>query len=455
MKLPHLFIFALLAGCSVAPDYEAPVMPTPPWRNVQDVTLDKPSVEWWRQFGNEELNALLAQAMAANNDVQASIHRVAQARAAARITASSLLPFVDASANAGRDYTNPARGRSDTSSSFRAGLQAGYEVDLFGRNRSNVYAALSDVQAADYTRESLALVVMSDTAQSYISLLAANDRLAIAQENLINAHDIMRLTQARFDAGTLSGIELAQQKVTLASAEASFASLEQQREALSNQLAVLVGRPPQDFAIAGNSLSAVSMPQLASVQPAELLVHRPDIRAAEAQLQAANYDIGAARAAFFPNFSLSASSVISASPISAPTALATALAASVTQPIFQGGALTAGLELAKARRAELEEQYKKIVLTSFQEVQDALAAEHSAHERVLRFTDAEAQAQKTYALVRQRFDTGTIDFLTLLDAQRSLYSSRTSLIDARAEHYNAAISLYKALGGGWNRMPPA
>jgi len=454
---PYLILLAALlsTGCNLVPIYHAPEISTPNWRGVEpsnEVMLPPNSeitTDLWSRFGNTELEALVREALNSNHDVRASVHRIEQARASARITASSLFPTLDATASAGRSFDNPGRGSNSSVNNYRTGLQAGYELDLFGRNRANVEASELDVEATIYLHDALALVTASDTARAFIGLLALDDRLQLAQESLTNAREVMRITSARFDAGTLSALELAQQRTELANNEASIASLMQQRETLRNQLAVLAGKPPQDFSVQSRGLSGFILPEISPLQPAELLTRRPDIRASETQLRAANYDIGAARAAFFPNFQLSASAVLGATPASAPASLTSALAAAVAAPIFSGGALEGSLDLATARRSEFEESYKKIVLTSFQEVQDALAAEKSARERVVHYTLAVQEAQKSYALVRQRFDAGIIDFITLLDTQRSLFNTQDALINARQEQFFALIDLYKALGGGW------
>jgi len=454
-RISVFLITTILSGCSLAPDYSAPDMPTPGWREAKDtnqVTLPIDAElrkDLWKSFGNDELDALVTEALNSNTDLNAAIARVSQARASADITASSLFPTLDAVGDVGRDFTNPGNGRNTSVNSYRAGAQVGYELDLFGRNRSNAQAAWAAADATAFDRDAIALITASDTAQSFISLLALDDRLLVAGNNLENAQEVLRITQARFDVGTLSALELAQQKTDLANTEASIALLIQQREALLNQLAVLVGKAPQDFTVTSKGLGGFVLPEIAPLQPAELLTRRPDIRAAEASLQAANYDIGAARAAFFPNFSLSATAAIGANPASAAASLTSALAAAISQPIFSGGALTGGLELSQARRDELESQYKKVVLTSFQEVQDALAAQIRSAEQVRQFTLASEEAQTAYSLVRQRFDAGIIDFLTLLDAQRSLFNAQDALITARGQQLASVIDLYKALGGGW------
>jgi NodT family efflux transporter outer membrane factor (OMF) lipoprotein len=440
--------FLILAGCSLAPDYTPPDVPTPPWRGAEAATDIQAQAAWWASFGNSELEGIIKEALASNNDINSALYRLEQARAAVKISGAGLLPAIDASGNASKNYNNPAHGANSVGSAYRANVQASYELDLFGRNRADVESAQSSAQASEYDKEALALITASDTATDFVGILALNDRLKVARENLANARDVLRIIEERFAAGTLSALELAQQKIALANTEAGIASLAQQRETLLNQLALLLAKTPQDFTLQSAGLDSLTLPPISPIQPAQLLTRRPDIRAAEARLAAANYDIGVARANFFPVFQISASSALAASPISAPAALANALAAAISAPVFEGGALEGGLEIAKARRGELEEQYKKTVLTSFQEVQDALASEEAAGIRVTQLTEAAKQSQNAYDISRQRFDSGTIDFLTLLSAQASLLSAQDALIGARSDQFSATIGLYKSLGGG-------
>lgn len=446
-----LLLSTVLTGCTVlAPDYDAPKVEAGDWRGAEvanEVSVppaDEIPANFWGRFGNSELSDLVGQALSDNNDVRAAVQRVEQARAATLITSSSLLPGISAVADAGRDFT-----RTRATSSYSVGAQVNYELDLFGRNQLSVAASKEAEKASAYDRDAIALIASSDTAQAFIALLSLDDRLAVASQNIDNAREVLRITQARYDVGTLSALELAQQKTALANTEAQVAALRQQRDASQNQLAVLVGKPPQDFSVKSTTMSDFTLPSVAPLQPSELVLRRPDVRVAEAQLQAANYDIGAARAAFFPSINLSAVIALGANPASSAAKLSEALAASATQPIFRGGALLGGERLTEARRAELEENYKKAVLVSFQEVQDALAAEVRSREQVSQLTTASQEAERAYGLVRQRFDAGAVDFLTLLDAQRSLFTAQDALITARQQQFAAVIDLYKALGGGW------
>jgi NodT family efflux transporter outer membrane factor (OMF) lipoprotein len=212
---------------------------------------------------------------------------------------------------------------------------------------------------------------------------------------------------------------------------------------------VLLGKPPRTIEIKAGKLDSLNVPVVAAGQPSDLLQRRPDIRAAEADLAAANANIGIARAAFFPSINLGTGVSIAASPISGGASTAASLAGSLAAPIFEGGRLEANLEATRARRTELVEDYRKTVLTGFREVEDALAAVKGAEARRKALETALKEARTSYRLSRQQYDAGAVDFQTLLDSQRSLFSAQDSYAQSRLAMLLAAVDLYKALGGGW------
>lgn len=452
---PLVLMAVLLSGCSMTPDYHRPVVETPAqWSAGQgDIAEDMAgdiAFDWWTSFGNDELNALMEQALAHNHDLLAGVQRIEQSRANLKISGASLLPSADGSAGASRTRTNPVMGKSNYASNLNAGLNVSYELDLFGRNRAGVDAAQAGLRASEYDEDALALVVMGDVAQGYFSLLSLRERLAVADQNLANARDVLRVVQARVNEGMESDIELAQQETSVAASEASRASLLEQIINAENALAVLLGQPPQSIELSGDNLAGIRVPEITPQQPSSLLERRPDIRAAEQNLIGANADIGAARAAFFPSISLGLGTSVSLPAFGDPSTTAASLASSLAAPIFQGGRLEGGVEQASARQKELVENYKKAVLVSFQEVEDALAAVNTARQREDHLQRAAEQARRAYTLSKVRYDAGSIDFRTLLDTQGSQLSAEDNYAQARLERLSAAIALYKALGGGWS-----
>lgn len=439
-----LLCTTLLSGCSLAPDYQRPeISPEVP------AVAEGAATDWWSGFNNPELGTLVHQSLVANNDVSAALHRIDEARASAKIAGASLLPDVSASGGIGHTESNPSHGPTIRNDSYNAGLAVNYELDLWGKNRSNVSAAKQEVEASQYDHQAVSLIASADTAVSFITLLSLDDRVDVAQQNLDNALDVMRIVQTRFNAGTLSALEVAQQKNSLANSQAAIASLQQQRTVALDQLAVLLGQPPQSFTVKSTSLNSMTPPEVALLQPSELLERRPDILRAEAQLKAANYDIGAARAQYFPSINIGANTALAALPFSAPATLASGVAASVAAPIFSGGAIEGGVERAKAIKGEQADAYRKTVLTAFQEVQDALAEVQHTGERMQHLTVAEEQARTAYNFARQRFDAGTIDFIDLLDTQRTLLQAQDALYQEKANRLAATVDLYRAMGGSW------
>lgn len=441
----------LLASCSMAPEYQRPPVDSlAEWSAEHDAQAPAVDPAWWRNFGSAELNDMIDGALEENNNLQAGLHRIEQSRAVLKAAGASLLPSADASASAGRSYNNPVTGKSRYDTSLRAGAGVSYELDLFGRNRAGVDAAQASLLGAQFSQDALALVIMGDVARGYFNVLNLRNRLSIADENLKIARDILRIVESRYEAGSESALEVARQKSNLASSEASRNAIAEQVVNAENALAILLARPPQSITIRGRSLGNLKIPASAAGQPSELLERRPDIRAAETGLIAANADIGAAKAAFFPSVTLGLDGSLAAAGFGDPASTAASLAAALAMPLFQGGRLEAGVELAEARKAELAENYQQAVLTAFREVEDALTAVKATRERESLNAVAMREARTSYTLSRQLYDAGSIDFQDLLDVQRTLLSAEDSYAQSRFDRLSASIDLYLALGGGWN-----
>jgi NodT family efflux transporter outer membrane factor (OMF) lipoprotein len=409
--------------------------------NAVSATAEPNATPFWRELGSEELNRIMKVALAQNLDLEAALHRIAQARGQARVAGAPLYPAVEASGGASRTIQDPR----DTNAARAVG-SISYEVDLWGKNRSSAAAANQRARATEFDRDALRLLVSSDTATFYSQLLSLNERIRIAENNLRNAEEVLRIIEARYRAGSVSGLEVAQQRVAVNTLRSAVTALEEQRARTFNGLAILVGQAPQNFQAPNDTLRALKVPVVELRPPATLLTARPDIESAEALLRAADADIGAARAAFFPSFTLGVDSAIAAG-FGGPAAAATSLANSVLAPIFTGGRLRGNLETVTARQKELAVQYRKTVLTAFQEVEDALAAVRSADEQgdIVQQTVRESQA--AYDIAKARFDAGAIDYLTLLETQRSLFQAQDDQLANYAAQLQAFIELRKALGG--------
>ncbi len=441
---------ALLSGCSLVPNYERPVTETPAAWSESDAS--NPTViakDWWKNFQSAELNALMDEALAKNNDLGASVARIEQARGLLRATGASRLPSVDAGGSVGYDRINNPDTRDTNDVGGDVGLSVGYELDLFGMNAAEIEAAESDLDSAQFSRDATALVVMSDVAKGYFNVLNLEERLKIADQNLESAKELLRIVQARYDAGATTLLDVSQQKTDLATTEADRALVERDLKVARSALAVLVGKPPQNLVVTAKELRSLPVPVIAPGQPSTLLERRPDIRSVESDLIAANADIGAARAAFFPQVTLGLDWSVAASPLGDPATTALALASAITAPIFKGGLLEGNLAFTKARKDELIENYRKTVLVSFKDVEDAIANERAAQKRETSLETALNESRKAYDLAKQQYDVGSIDFQTLLDNRQVMLAVESNYIQTKNDRLAAAVDLYKALGGGW------
>ena len=432
-----------LSACSLAPNYQRPQMAVPTgWSSVAGVGVDaQPSTTpFWQELGNADLDRLIEIALAQNLDLEAALHRIEQACGQAKVAASPLYPTVSASGSASRTFQD----QKDTNS-VRGGGSISYEVDLWGKNRNAAKSADYNVDATQFDREALRLVITADVTDFYAQILSLNDRIRIAEFNLKNAEEILRIIEARYNAGGVSGLEVSQQRVAVNGFRATLAALTEQRATSANALAILLGRPPQNLSAPTAQLASLKMPQVNLTPPSTLLTARPDIQSAEAGLRGANADIGVARAAFFPSLMLSADTVIAAV-FGNPAAAASSLASSLLAPIFTGGRLTGNLQSVTARQKELAAQYQKTVLVAFQEVEDALAALKSNNEQAALSVESVKESQNAYDIAKARFDAGAIDYLTLLETQRSLYQAQDSQIAINQGQLVAYVQLRKALG---------
>lgn len=471
-RLTATAVIALsLGACSMVPDYFKPAVETPPaWDSRQDGTGLWPDAQWWHSFGSAELNALITQAQAGNTDLRAAVARIRQAEAQAKISGAALYPTLGSDASASRSRTG--RGTSSTTTttsssrsdavirnSFAGNLTAGYQVDLFGANAASADAALTRLDSSRFDRETVAITLYADIATGYFQLLSLRDRIRLANETLRIAEGVLALLESQRRLGVTTDYEVAQQRSSVATQRATVAALEQSERQALDALAVLLGRNPQGFRVEGRTLANLSLPPVAAGLPSELLLRRPDLRKAESDLRAANFDIGAARAARFPSLDLTARAGTQSGTTAAlfePNTMIYSIAASLTAPIFQGGRLEGQEELARAQSQELVESYRGAILSAFRDTEDALGATVNTGRQYGFASEAFEQANDAYRIVEARYRAGTVGFLDLLDAQRSVFSANDAMVQAGLSRFTASVDLYKALGGGWDgsTVPP-
>lgn len=447
----------ILAGCNLAPDSLPPQMDIPErWAaETAEIASAWPSTGWWRWFDAPTLATLIAEAQANNTDIAAAAARVRQADAQIRIAGAQLLPALSGTAGSGRRWDGSSSG-TELSNSFNAGLAASYELDLFGANRNDVTSAEASAISSRFDREAVGLTVTASVATTYFQILHFRDRLDVARRNLGLAERILEIVDSRVRNGAASPLDLAQQRTAVANQRAVLPGLESQLRQAENALAILMGKPPARLALIDGSILDVTVPPVEAGLPSTLLTRRPDIQSAEMRLIGANARIGAARAAFFPNMSLTANYGFASATLSTllnPASLGASVAASVMQTIFSGGAREGQVDLAKGQYEELVQTYRKTVLDALGDVENALVAARRVDEQAAAQRIAAEQAEESFRLAEIRYREGEVDLLTVLDAQRSLYQAQDQLVQTRLARLQAAVSLFRALGGGWERPP--
>ena len=447
-----LLIFLLsIAACQFQPVNDPVAVNVPAdWDQPVD-TSAWPEPDWWQNFGSAELDQLIAEAQANNLDLAAAAARILQAEAQTKLAGVALLPTLDLGAGVSRNGVFGGNNNVPASNRFDINLGASYEIDFWGKNRANLTAAQESLAASRYDRETIALTLTSGVAITYLQVLSLRERTAIAHLNLENAKRVLKLVEARVTYGAVSPLDLAQQRAVVARQKAAIPSLEQQERDARSALALLLGKPPQGFDVTAASLDEIALPRVAAGLPSELLIRRPDIQTAEAQLRAANADIAAARAAYFPSIGLTGSAGFASSLLSGlfDGGLIYNLAVSVTQPIFDAGQREAQKELAVARRDELVQSYRSTIINAFADVDTSLETIQSTTERQNHQLEQIKQTEIALRLAERRYKEGAENLLTVLASQRTLYDTQDELQQTRFSHIQAMVGLYRALGGGW------
>ncbi|MDB6098417.1 MAG: outer membrane protein multidrug efflux system [Gammaproteobacteria bacterium] len=447
-----------LGACSVGPAYKRPNIPLPAqWRDMpdQEGSAVWPNSDWWHGFGSDTLDDLISQAQRNNDDLAGAIARIREADAQVRIAGAPLLPSLDFDAGATRQHarlnslSNPA-----TSNTFSSEFFASYELDFWGKNRASLAAARATALASRYDKETVALTVISSVATTYFQALEFRDRLQVARSNLANGEQILHGFQMELDAGTATGLDVAQQETTVALLRAAIPPLEQQFRQTVHALAVLVGKTPENIDVDTGTLLSLATPPIIEGLPSRLLSRRPDIAESEQQLISANANITVARAALFPSIQLTASggyvSAALASLIS-PAGRVWALSAGLTQPIFHGGALRGQVQFSNARYAELLSAYHKTVISAFSNVEDALVAAQQTTEQQQRQQEAVERARRAFQFAQTQMSAGTVNILTVLNTENALFSAQDQLVQIQYLHLQSLVNLFTALGGGWQQ----
>ena len=444
---------ALLAGCSFIPTYERPAAPIPASYTTTAGEVSAAVAPWQDYFAEPRLRQLIEAALTNNRDLRVAALNIEQARAAFQVRRADLYPRVGLAANASR---SPAATTGSLTNAFSAGLAIpAWEIDFFGRIASLKEQALAQYLATEEGRNAVQTSLVAAVANGWLNLLADEELLELSRQTLVSRDESVRLSKMRLDAGVVSELDFRQAQSLTQAAKATLAQQTRQRAMDENALVLLLGQPlPQEVraSLAGSRLAdAPVMAALPAGLPSELLTRRPDIRQAEQQLIAANANIGAARAAFFPNISLTAQAGTASGELSGlfkSGSWGFSIAPSLLMPLFDAGRNQANLDSSKAGRSIAVAQYEKAIQTAFREVSDALAGQATLGEQTqaLRL-QAQAEAARLQ-LSDLRYRNGVSSYLDLLDAQRSLFTAQQALVQVRLQQLQNQVTLYKALGGG-------
>jgi len=452
-------IAVALGGCSHLPKYDHPNLEIPAaWRGEQAQSPAWPSTDWWHGFGSPQLDDFIMQAQPGNLDLAAAIARVREADAQTRIAGAALLPAIGLGGGASRVRQSASSGSGTaiahrTYTLYDAQISASYEIDFWGKNRASLEAAKATALASRYSEQTVALTAVTSVATTFFQILELRDQLAVTERNLESAESVLKALQAQLAAGTVTALDVAQQETTVATLQAQIPPLQQQLRQFINALAILLGKPPEAIDITSGALTDLSHPAVLPGLPSELLTRRPDVAMAEAELKAANADITVARAAFFPSVQLTAQGGFESTALSSlfgPAGFLYSLAAGLTQPIFEGGRLKGQYQYSQAFYDELLQNYRKSVISAFQDVEDALVATEQTAEQERQQQVAVDTARRAYEIATAQLRAGTINVLTVLNTETALFTAENTLVQVKLARLNASVSLFKALGGGWN-----
>jgi NodT family efflux transporter outer membrane factor (OMF) lipoprotein len=458
-----------LGGCLLSGEKPDPALDIPQAydggpRNSALAEAAVPTLDWWRGFRSKELTEVIEEARQANLDIAAAVAQIVQADAQARVAGAPLLPGValNGSATRSRPSQSTAGGGGGSSSggsefnNLSASLTASYEIDFWGKNRAALRAAEESAVASRYNREVVSLTTVVSVANTYFQVLAAQDRLRIARENVASATRILNLIKQQFSAGTASDLNVAQQESLVNTQRASIPPLVQTLRQSEAALALLIARPPERVRIHGGSMRGIAIPRITPGLPSELLAQRPDIRQVEANLAAADANVYNARAQLLPSITLTGEggyqSAVLKTLLRPESAFYTATAG-LTQPIFEGGKLLGNLDLQKGIQDQLLQNYRKAVISAFTDVDKALIAvrETALAERLQR--DVVSSSRRAFNLSDQQLRAGTVNLITLLQVEQTLFQAEDALAQAQLARLQAVVSLYQALGGGWLPKP--
>lgn len=443
----------LLAGCLMGPNYKQPELDLPEGQAADNFSIFT-NAKWWEVFQDPVLNQLEADALSYNKDLQAAVARVDQARAAVGIATADQLPSLSAAAESGRAGNNLGSGETQST----ANVSVSFELDLWGKYRRLSEAARAKLLASEASRDTVRLTLTADVAKNYFALRMLDAQLIIARRTLAARKENVRIYTSRYKNGYSTEVDLKRMEANMASVQAQEQQLRLKITQTETALSVLVGKSPREIiennTPRGKTLADITLvPDVPEGIPSDLLARRPDVRAAEGNLIAANANIGAARASYFPSIPLTASAGYASGALDnlfRGSSGVWAVGGQILAPIFEGGKIRAQNKQAEAAYREMLATYEKTVQGAFKEALDAIAANRINREIFDSYKQQTAAMQRSYDLTKKQEDAGLIGVTDLLDVEENLLSAEMNLASARNDELAAIVNLSKALGGGWN-----
>jgi multidrug efflux system outer membrane protein len=454
-KLTALLIAVLfLCACTMGKDYQKPDLDEPENLPPEDISMFTKE-KWWTVFDDEVLNKMVETALENNQDLVKAIARVDEARAQLGIATSDQMPTVDVTASGSRGGTD-----TNTDNAFSAGLGISYEIDLWGKYRRLSESARATLLSTEAQKDTVRLTLTSDVSRSYFALRALDAQLALARHTLDTRNETVRIYESRKKAGYSSDLDLTRVQAERETVQANIYKLEQDLAKAETSLSVLLGQSPAEMVNRnierGKELEKITViPNIPANVPSDLLLRRPDVRAAEGQLIAANADVGAAKAAFFPSISLTGLlGTVSPqlSELFGGSSNIWQAGGDLFAPIFQGGKLKSMKKQAEARYRQMLADYTKTAQLAYKETLDALTDNKQTRLSVESYTQKVEALDKSYSLSKKQKDAGLVGLLDVLDSERNLYSAQMDLITARQNQLDAIVDVCKALGGGWTQQ---
>jgi multidrug efflux system outer membrane protein len=447
---------ALLAGCTVGPDYERPPVELPGNLGVSSAQTAVPD-QWWKVFNDSVLDALVAEALDANRDLKAAAERIEQARAQFTITRSDQFPQAGVQAIKTRDKATamgafPLPSDAIYSDTNRLVLRASWELDFWGKYRRATEAAKAELAGTEAGRDAIRNTLIGDVVRGYFALRALDEGAAIAERTLVGRSKSFELQQLRYDSGIVGELELNQVRSDVEGARALIPLIYQRRIRQEGALAVLLGRSPRDVFAARveRGITYDAVVEVPAALPSDLLLRRPDLRLAEERLKASNARIGVARAAYFPTISLTGfygGESQQLSDLFTGSARVWSVGGNLLQPLFAAGQIQGGVDLENARTREAALLYVQAIANAFRETREAIAAQSNTREVLEAQRNREKALARSLELARLRYDNGVYSLFELLETERQLLAVRLEAVDAERDRRSAIVDLYLALGG--------